>query len=305
MDTGGEVDSEDQAELIKDEDAVDTEPQTPSAVDGTSSEGQDDASQEGSRDDEYAEALNDETLLNALEIPEEAESESKVTTITSLEIEQLKNDLTTIQLQARLEIEAMKSRMEELEQELEETQRTDANAGLETQQETIAELEQKIITEEEIFQQVETQVASIEADDPVANGPENLPVAELRSANESLMSILRLRLIETITLLKAELSAADDSDTQEMDMIKSEIEKLESTFEEIESIAAEELEKEKSKVEQLQARLENASSADSSGVSVNDEIKPDQVPRQDVKTKGSVNDECKIFPNLCKHFGRD
>ena len=228
--------------------------------------------------------------------------------VTAIEIEQLKNDLSQIQLQAKLEIEAMKSRMEELEQELVEAQRNDANASLNNQVEQFAatQTEQDLglndgqqasdviveQVEQEQEQQSDVQIASIEMPDVDDLG--DSASGNKLSPNESLMSVLRLRLIETITSLKSELSATDDSDTQKADLIRAEIEKLESTFEEIESIAAEELEREKSKVEKLEARLNSVKKANSSASLANRES----------ENKKNILDSCKKFPNLCKYLER-
>ncbi len=276
------------------------------------------------------ESLDDTSLIETSEIPDPARDELELSPIAAFEIEQLKHDLSAIQQQAKLEIEAMKSRMEELEKELQEAQRKDRDADLDNQQQAIVAIEReqlqysenKIVSTEaqktrakinsqeraleqkvrelEIAQTAENQIASIKI--PEDSDLENQPIDERASANESLMTILRLRLIETITSLKAELLAAEDSDSEKAYNIRSEIDKLESTFEEIESIAAEELQKEKTKVEQLEARLKSADMVNPSAASNNEKNNIQQPGKVQTKEKEITYSSCEKFPNLCKYL---
>lgn len=164
--------------------------------------------------------------------------------------------------------------MQELERELEAAQRTASNAhsdnrplptntrehevidtgrrGEQVVQTTAPATVNQFSDENNAYgteQSSEIQIAGIGV--PKANVP-GVPSIEDRSlVNESIISGLRVRLIKIITSLKADLSAIHDSDTEKAALLISEIEKLESTFEEIESIAAEQLEREKSRAELL------------------------------------------------------
>ena len=247
------------------------------------------------------------------------EKEVKLAAIASQEIERLKNDLSAIQSQAELEIETMKSRMEELAQELEETRGADLDSGLENQQQPMSDLGQEQVmedqvftqtdqftqqqlTEEETVQQAQTRIASIQPADFDSDELESQPADVQRSANETLMSMLRIRLIETIASLKSELSAARDANSQEAEDIRAEIEKLESIFEEIETIAAEELEKEKSKVEQLEAQLNSTVKDNTSSDPGRNGNSAEKTPGKLAQKKVNSYTACDKFPNLCKYL---
>ena len=299
---------------------VQGEPETQEIVNNEVSEPEFEAEdiEQQSQESDAVETSTEEILTNASANPGQNDTPSSVTDITAVQIEQLKNDLSAIQEQAKLEIEAMKSRMEELEQELEEAQIPDTDSTVENMDiDQLNQLEfpgsieenvmieenaqdQDILVEQTDIDEEQIQIASIEQFEVNDLGKD--PGNSEASANESLMSILRLRLIDTITLLKAELSAADDSDTSEMEKIRAEIEKLESTFEEIESIAAEELETEKSKVEQLEAKINNIESSTASSQIGNNENNSVQSGNENTQKKASASDSCKTFPNLCKYL---